>query len=358
MKRAARVAPAKAGTSFDKSAGIIFDIAPGTDAPCVIRATDTEVFYVEVLETNSCEGDKCRWRLPSQLLANVIGTLPATAGKQVTFTWDGAGPIVITSGRMKVQFNLILNPFFPEWDVVDSLQLVTAPNFGGNMTRVEWAASKAGPAPLNGVLIDGTHMLATDRYRVARVPCKIDMPEGSIVIPAWSVGQLMKQMGDVLVGVSGNMFVAMPDDYTQIQVVSLGGQMPPIERVTSLVYDQQITVGKDALLERINRATQFSGADRAPILSVYIGREGLAVFMANADIGLFGDEIELLGQADHPRVKIMFSPKMLIDALTNAPNNTVTIKYSPSNVGLPICIDGDSGYEAWIAPRTEKSPTQ
>lgn len=357
LKRAARVAPAKVGSSFDKAAGIIFDVAPGTDAPCVIRATDIETFYVEVIDTNSCEGDACRWRLPSQLLAGVIGTLPGTTGKQVTFTWDGAGPVIITSGRMKVQLNLNLNTFYPEWNVVDSLQLVNAPNFGGNITRVEWAASKEGPAPLNGVLIDGTHMLATDRYKVARVPCEIDVTE-PMVIPAWSIGSLMKQMGDVLVGSTGNMFVAMPDDYTQIQVVKLGGDMPPVQKITSLSYEQEVSFDRTDLLDRISRAVQFAGADRAPILSIYIGRGGLAVFMQNDDIGLFGDEIDLTGQADHKRTKILFTPRMLIDALNHAPNPKVTLKYNPSNVMIPVCIDGDSGYEAWVAPRREMKPSE
>lgn len=356
MKRSARVAPGKVGTSFDKAAGIVFDIAPSTDAPCIVRATDTETFYFETLEVISAEGDACRWRLPSQIMSSVIGTMPASSGKTVTFSWDGQGPILISSGRMRVSLNLIKNPHYPDWDVVDATSLVNAPNFGGNITRVEWAASK--DSPLNAVMIDGEYMISTDRYRIARVECPINLNGPSVLIPAWSIGQLIKQMGDVLVGSSGNMFIVMPDDFTQIQVVTLGNQFPSLKRVFDIGYDEEVKLNREELLRHINNAVQFAGANRDPLMTIYLGREEVAVHLLNQDIGLFGDVIEVPGQVSGPRTKIHFTPKMLVDALTNAPNNNITFKFNPSNVKLPVCIDGDSGYTAWVAPRTEISSQQ
>lgn len=355
MKRAARVAPAKVGTSFDKAAGIVLDIAPGTDAPCIVRATDTEVFYLEVLETISAEGDKCRWRLPSQLMASVIGAIPPTSGRTVTFTWQGSGPITITSSRMKIELNLILNPFYPDWDAIDASSLVSAPAFGAAITRVEWAASKEGPPPLNGVLIDGTYMVATDRYRIARVECSVPMSGGPIIIPAWSIGSLLKSMGDVLIGTSGNMFVAMPDDFTQIQVVTLGEKFAPVQKAYELPYEEHVTVGREELIRYINSAVQFAGANRDPMVTLWFGREELAVHLHNQDLGMFGDVILTPGQATHERMKIHFTPKMLLDALNQAPNARVTLNYKPGDIKKPIRIDGDSGYTVWCVPRTEIS---
>lgn len=355
LKRAARVAPAKVGTAFDKAAGIVLDIAPGTDAPCVVRATDTEVFYLEVLETISAEGDKCRWRLPSQLMASVIGSIPPTSGRTVTFSWEGSGPVRITSSRMKVELNLMLNPFYPEWDAVDATQLVNAPNFGGAITRVEWAASKEGPAPLNGILIDGSYIVATDRYRIARVECPIPLPGPPLIIPAWSIGHLLKSMGDVLIGMAGNLFIVMPDDFTQFQVVTMGDKFSPVEKLYALPYEESVHVGKDELLRQINNALSFAGSNRDPMVTLWFGREELAIHLHNQDIGMFGDVIPVAGQATHERVKIHFTPKMLVDALTNAPNNTVEIKYKPELPRSPICITGDSGYTVWCVPRSEIS---
>lgn len=355
MKRAARVAPAKVGTAFDKSNGIILDVNPGTDAPCVVRATDTEVYFIEALETISAEGDSCRWRLPSQLVAAVIGSIPPTSGRTVTFSWDGQGPITITSLRMKLEINLNGNPHYPDWSAVDATSLVSAPNFGGNLTRVEWAASKQGPSPINGILINGSHLITTDRYRIARVECPIPLTGPPVIIPAWSIGQLLKSMGDVLIGTSGNMFVAMPDDFTQIQVITLGEKFLPVEKIFAVEYDNEIKINREDLLRHISNALQFAGSDRDPMVSLYIGREEMAVHLYQQDVGMFGDVIELPGQAEHPRIKINFTPKMLTDALTNAPNNTVNFLYDVSNKKLPVRIDGDSGYNAWCVPRTEIS---
>jgi DNA polymerase III sliding clamp (beta) subunit (PCNA family) len=356
MKKAARVAPAKVGSSFDKAAGIVLDIAPNTDAPCIVRATDTDVFYMETVDVVQATGDKVRWRLPSQLLANVIGTIPATAGKNVTFAQNSPSQVEISSGRMRAKLNLNANPFYPEWDTTDGLSLRAAPNFGGNITRVEWAASKNGPAPLNGVHLDGEYIVATDRYRIARVPCLIDLPNGPVTIPAGSIGQLLKQMGDVLVGVDEMLFVAMPDDYTQIKTITLGQEYISLRKITSLTYGERIEFSKALLVDKIQKAGNFAGADRSPVLSLYVGKGELAVFMSNEEVGLFGDVIELPSQADHPRTQIRFTPKMLLDALNNAPNDKVAMEYEPLNVKRPIHIDGDSGYEVWLAPRAENVP--
>lgn len=357
IKKAARVAPVKVGSAFDKAAGIVFDIYPGTDAPCIIRATNTDIFYVETIDTIKCEGDTVRWRLPSQILANIIGNISSAAGRVVTFTHQRPNVIEINSGRMKLNLILNGNPYYPEWDITDGGILTTAPNFGGNITRVEWAASKNGPSPLDGVHITGTHIIATDRYRIARVPCEINLPSGPITIPAWSIGQLLKQMGDVEIGVDGNLFVAQPDSYTQIKTTIIGQQYPPIDRITSMEFEERIDVNRSVLLGQIQNASQIAGADRAPVMVMIIGKNELAVMMSNDEIGLFGDVTELNGQADHGRVQIRFTPRMFIDALNNAPNDKIAIKYNPGNVNLPIGLDGDSGYEAWIAPRAEKTPT-
>jgi len=358
IKKAARVAPTKVGSAFDKAAGIIFDVYPGTDAPCVVRATNTDIFYVETVDVVNAEGDAVRWRLPSQVMANIIGNMPTTAGKVVTFTQKDSNVVEIASGRMRLKLVLNLNPYYPEWDITDPEDLVVASNFGGNITRVEWAASKNGPSPLDGVHISGTHIIATDRYRIARVPCEIDLPSGPITIPAWSIGQLLKQMGDVSIGVDGSLFVAQPDSYTQIKTTILGAQYMPIDRVTSMQFEEQVEINRSHLLSCIQNASQMAGADRAPVLTVIVGKEEFAVTMNNQEIGLFGDVVEIDGQATHPRVQIRFTPRMLIDALNNAPNDKITFKYNPSNINLPIGLDGDSGYEAWIAPRSEKTPTQ
>jgi DNA polymerase III sliding clamp (beta) subunit (PCNA family) len=118
-------------------------------------------------------------------------------------------------------------------------------------------------------------------------------------------------------------------------------------------------ISKTLLLQQIQNASQMAGADRAPVMRIIIGKGELAVMMSNDEIGLFGDVIELdAGQAMHNRITLKFTPRMFIDALNNAPNDKVKLKYNPEKTNLPVGLDGDSGYEVWIAPRSEKTPNQ
>lgn len=353
MKKAARVAPSKIGSAFDKAAGIVFDLDPNSKLPCVIRATDTQTFYLETIDVVNIEGEKVRWRLPSQLLGNVIGTIPALAGRQVKFEQISPTQVQISSGRMRVKLNLNTNPNYPEWEPADSLTLTEAPNFGECVTRVEWAAAKSGLPPLNGVHIDGEYITATDKYKIARVPCKIDLDE-PVTIPT-GVGNLVKQAGDVKVGMDDKLFVVAPDEYTQFKTVVFGSEYAPIERIASMTFEEEIKFNRSELIDKIQKATNFSGSDRMPVVELFLGREELAVMMENMEIGLFGDVIELAGQAEHKRIRIRVTPDMMIGALSHSPSDMVTLKYSPSATNRPILIEGDSGYQSWIVTRSERT---
>lgn len=354
IKKASTVAPAKVGSAFDKAAGVLIEISPDTEAPCVVRATDTEMFYTESVDVVRAEGDKVTWRLPSQLVAQVLNNV-ANKGN-VTFTQESKSEVLITCGRMKARMVMMDSFIYPTWEISAMEDLREAPDFGASITRVEWAASKSGPAPLNGVRLDGEYIIATDRYRVARTPCKIDLPNGPIVIPAWTVGRLLKPVGDVLIGMDGNLFVAMPDDYTQIKTVTIAEKYPEIEKIFAIEYNQEVKLQKNIFIETINKAAGFAGADRAPIVTLIIGQGEFAVMLHNREVGLFGDVMEIPGEADHKRIQIKITPQMLISGLVNAPGNSVTFRYNTDNIKLPLGINGENGYQAWVAPRTEKDP--
>ncbi len=357
MKKAASIAPAKAGSAFDTAAGIVMDISPGTDSPCVIRATDTEVFFIESLDVVKADGPQIRWRLPSALLANVIGTQSAGSGKTITFKQISPTQIQVSSGSMRSKINLNGNTNYPIWEPSPAVNFTMAPNFGTAVSRVLWAADKGGVPVMSGFHLDGEYVIATDRYRIARFPMKIDLDE-PITIPAGRLGSILKQSGDILVGRDGELFVMMPDDYTEVKTTIYGGQYPPIRRIFDTVYPQSITFSKNTLVESVQRATNFAGTDRAPVLFLYLGKDQLALMMQNPEVGQYGDVIDVPGQAMHDRVTIRFTPSMILDACNNSPNDNVTLYYNIDATNRPVKLDGGAGYECWLAPRMETNPTE
>lgn len=351
IKTAARIAPSKSGHAFDKAAGIVLDIFPDGDVKCVVRATNTDIFSAEVISVVEANGPEVRWRLSSMVLAGVIGSLPISSGRTVTLVQEKSS-IKILSGRTKATMILMDPTYYPDWDSFDSTTMTQVNGLGGRIAQVEWAASSTPTPPLCGVYLDGSYAVATDRYRVARVPCKVDL-EKPIIIPSGILGSVIKPMGDVGIAVRGGLLQISVDGYRQIQTITYDMEYPPIEKVLRTDYPAKVQVDKQELLDMLSRANNFAGSDRAPLLRMFFGKEEVAAMMSNDEVGILGDVIEVPGQISHPRTEIGFTPKNLIDGVGKAPGAKVTLQYDPQNYKSPTYISDGSGYEAWIVPRAE-----
>lgn len=346
VKKAARVAPAK-GQAFDKAAGILLEIAPDVST---IKATNLEIFYTEWIDPVEVEG-MSTWRLPAQLLASVLGSLPIGSNRTVTFEQNDR-VLKLSAGRTRAQFNLIDPEYYPVWLPFDPDDLIVVPDMGGRIAQVSWAASKnPAEAPFCGVHFNGDLAIATDRYRFSVAPLKVAL-ERPVTIPGSTLTQVLNNTGEVSIGFDDRQMLVLPDEHTQIRCITYDQSYPKIDRVMKRDHPENVTLKKTELLEIINRALNFTGSDRTPTMRVYIGSEEIAVMMTNTEIGMLGDVVEVPGQATHKRLELKFTPKNLIDALTNAPNEEVTLCYDPEKPGN-FRIDGGSGYEAWIAPRKD-----
>lgn len=352
IKKAERVAPSK-GAAFDKSAGIVLDLQP-QDSSVVVRATNTLIYYMEWVDPLEIEGDAKSWRIPSRVFAGVIGSLPIGSGKKVTIEEVQNGvqtQLLLTSGRTKARFNLLPIEYYPAWTPFDPDNLFPAPDLGGRLAQVEWAAGKEGDIPWCGVHFDGEIAVATDRYRIATVPLKIEGLDRGVTVPAGMLTPVLKQTGEVMIGVEENFLLVMPDEHTQVRASIYAAQYPNTKHIVNREPTQKTMLRKGELLEIINRANNFSGADRTPMLRMFFGKEEIAVMMANGEIGLLGDVVETPGFGDHERIEIRFTPKNIADALDKAPNEEVILGYTPEKPDAAFYIDGGSGYKALVQPR-------
>lgn len=360
VRRAAKIAPGKAGHAFDKANGILFEINPAAEVQCLIRTTNLDAFHSEIIGTVSADGDPVRWRLPSQLLAQVVGSLPLKSGSQVTFTQEKRR-VTVKQDRMKATMGLIDDDAYPDWEMFDGSSLTTVSALGGRVAMVEWAATNDGTPPLCGVYLDGEYAYATDRYRLARVPCKLDLAK-PIVIPAGILGQCLKSMGDTGMQANEHQLLLAPDAYTQLKTVIYDIQYFPVKMMFDTTqYETHVEINKVDLLEKLNQANSYVGAERNPTVRTFWGRGEIAVMMENQEMGLFGNVVELPGQLDHARVEIKFSPKNLMDALVHAPENKVTIHYdnltTDPRVSKNVKVTGGAGYECIVMKRAATQPT-
>lgn len=358
IKKAERIAPSK-GSAFDKAAGIVMEINPDTAAPVVVRATNTDIYSMEWVDVVECTGDPAVWRLPSKPLAQVCGSLPIGTGKNVTLEViekkNGHFQLQLSQGRIKTLFNMMDTESYPQWSPFDPDLCFPASDLGGRIAMVEWAAGKKEEPPLNGVHFDGEKVVATDRYRLATVTLPIPDLKEPLTVPAGLLGTILKQTGELAIGVDGEQLLIMPDQYTQIRTVTFGHPYPKVGRLMKRDYPQKISLNKTAFLEFLGRASNFSAGDRIPTLRIFIGRGEVAVAMKNEQVGMFGDVIEVPGEADHKRVELLFTPKNIMEPISFVPNEKFDLYYDPESPTKLVYVNGGSNYECWIMPRFDTS---
>jgi DNA polymerase III sliding clamp (beta) subunit (PCNA family) len=351
IKKANIVAPSH-GKAFDEAGGIVLEILPD-DGLVLFRATNKDVFHTEWVQPLSIEGEATTWRLSSTLVAPVIASLPIGSGKTTVLEQVQHGQswrIEMKSGRTKAKFFLMDTAHYPQWEIFDPSELTVVNDLGGKLALVEWAAGLKELAPLCGININGEIVKATDRYKLAVVPLEIPGLENPVTIPAGMLAQILRQTGEVRVGFTEHQMLLMPNDTTQLRLVTFAGDYPTMAKLMNRERPFSLSVKKDELLAIVNRATLAAPGDRLPLLNLYIGKESIAAKVDGPESAVV-DQIDIPGQAQHPRVNIKVTPKMLTDILNHAPNDSVTIHYDVDKPEGVLYINGGSGFECWMVAR-------
>lgn len=355
IAKAAKLAPTRGG-AFDKAAGVMIEVDVEHEE-VTVRTTNLDVYYMEVCDAVSIEGESVRWLVPSSVIEAFAAKLPIGSGKQLKVEQEG-GYLNMQTGRTKARIHLMSHEHYPEWEPFQPDSLTAVDRFAGLLDLVQWAAEKGGTPPLNGICIDGEYIAASDRFKAARVPLKIDNVPESVVVPATLTKVLSKHLGDVEVGIADGKLLIMPDDSTQIKCILYGEKFPNLQPLYDRVNDNpdMLKFKKQAMLEILDRAMVMSGRDRLPSLRVFLVNEKVAVLMVDEHAGQLGDVLDVPGYCVHDRHQIIFNPRMLIDAVRQSPNDEVTMTYNQTDPYALVKIDGGSGYEVIIVPRRDLKP--
>lgn len=354
IKKASKIAPTK-GPAFDKAAGILMEVRPNDpEAQVTVKATNTDIFYLEWTNSLAVEGDEdWVWRIPSQLLAQILSSFPMGQNSSVELK-QVQGRLQIVCGKTRATISLMDPGYFPQFDPFDPSGLQEVKGLAARMTQVAWAADKS-TVPMNGIYLDGSTAVATNRYRLARVPLEAPFSE-PVTLPQDVIAPLMKETVDAMVGVFNGKFYMMPDDDTQIVANVYAAKFPDVKRALNPQRPAFVEVLKDQLADSINRMMLLVASDRYPRLDITFGDERIHIALRAEGTGLIEDQIDVDGQAVHEDFTNYFDPKNMLDAIRNCPNSKLKIGYDASNARVPFYIDGGSGYEAWVVPRAKTAP--
>jgi len=362
LKKVKSIAPSR-GQAFDKAAGIVIRLDPAMAGYAIIEATNLDLYYREWLPL--IESDATRdvaWRVAAKI-ADVIATLPIGSGKTVTLddaVKEGGRTLTVKSGRMKNNWQLLPIEYYPEWETFDPEDLTPIDNFGSRISMVEWATdSNEAAVPQNGVNFDGEWATATDTYKLARVPLKIGAgwaTDRTVTVPCKLLASLVKQTGTVSVGATDNQLLVMPDPSVQIRTTLYGVAYPTagVERIVANEYDGYFEAPKGAFLDLFTRAMVVLGADRFPMIDLFIGKGAVAVYALDEEEGDLGDVLDLPGFAAHDRINYLFTPKFLMEAIDKCPGDRVQVRYDTSNPLRIMRISDGGSYNCWVVPRRNR----
>lgn len=352
VSKATRVAPTK-GAAFDRSAGILFELRPSDPTHTItVKATNLDVTYLQWIDPISMEGDEGDWRVPSTLLAGILAGLPMGAGQKVVIAEKAneKDVLIITSGKIKAKIRTMPDVgSFVRWDPFDPVPLVNVAGFATRVAQASWACDRE-TAPYTGVHIDGTHIVATDRYRLVKVPCTVPVDE-PITVPLDVIAPIMRNLTDARVRAHEGRLQIMPDSHTQITSTIFGVSYPVLAPITDVTPKATMTLDRDILVDAMNRMLVLAKGERYPVSRLTVGNGAIEVHMNVPEVGEMEDTVSVAEGAAHDPYTIYFTPQNLVEGLNHASNPKVIVGYDPTSPRMPWRVDDGSGYLSWIVPR-------
>lgn len=354
VQKAARIAPTK-GAAFDLAAGLLFEVDPAT-AMCILKSTNLDTTYRQVLSVTDAKGDHTTWRLPSQLLSGLVSNLPLGAGNTITFADPGDGAVRIMSGSVKAKLSTISGTF-PAIPEFDTAKLSPASDFAHKVEQVSWACDKVQSNIMAGVHIDGEHLVACDRQAGALVPCVVPL-DRAVTVPLAPLAPVLRMATDARMGATDRTLHLMLDAETQITAKIYEEKYPDVKAIRPASHRYEVELPRQPLIDAINRMLIVARAERMPVIKLTFTPgivPSLVLDVIVPDTGRIQDSVNIGGKVPAEILEIWFTPGCLVGALDNAKNETVVMEFGPedlakTSLSMARFTDG-KGYEALVMPR-------
>lgn len=351
LRKVQRCIPAN-GQGFDiNGAGIFMEIRPGM--PVVVKGTNNELFYTEWVDALEIHGDPVDWRLPGRF-ADLVGALPMISGSQVTFE-DSAGVMKVTQNRISGTLRLIEPSGYPAWSVFDDTVTLPVATLGDKIAQVSWACHPQ-EAPLSGIYLDGKHMVATKRSCAARVPCEAPALANPVVAPLKLLGQVIRNAGDVRIGLLPTQIAVCPDEYSQIRCVTYGEKYPNVGKALMTDYETSLRMPKKTLMDSVSRLNTITKS-KTSLLQIMIGAGEVSLMIRGLEREeKFEDSFTLESGGQHVPTIMRFDPSILLEGIGKGTGDSVELHYNlvdPKANRIPVYVSDGMGYEAWFMQRAE-----
>lgn len=359
VNKASRIAPTK-GPAFDRASGILIEIdQPSKNA--TIKSTDLEVTFMQDIPFLEGQGDNVIWRIPSTVLADIVGQLKMGQDNVVEFIDRGDGAIRIKSNRLIAKLAVLDASEFPRnFTKFPAEGMIPAGQLGQRVEQVAWAVDHKSQI-LGGVHIDGKRLIGCNYYTIATIPCEVALTE-PVTVPLSSVAILLKQGSDVRCRAVEKQFQIMLDEETRTTTTVIAQKFPDINPILREDFIGTISTHRQSFVEALNGIMVLIRQERLPRLRMEINGAGLMKLltfdMEVPDLGRMQNSIDV--STDYLDIyEAAFAPKMVLDAVSNSRAEQIWLDFGhpdPAKSSLStIRIRDEHGYQCYVSTKKADS---
>jgi DNA polymerase-3 subunit beta len=279
-----------------------------------VTGTDLEVTVRTELDVEVMDGGSTV--IPARLATEAVRKLPPGA---VVLQAEG-GEVEITGGGPRFRFREFTVEDYPKIGEPDLTGAVTVDGsaFASAVGQVSVAASTDDARPiLTGVYFENEggklRMVTTDTYRLAvRDLPSIDAHLVGLV-PVRALKELARSVGASELKVAmGDREAAFVSARGSLTARLIEGSFPPYRKLIPESYPNRVTVGRDALLDAIDRASLVA-EDHIPI-RMTLQEGGIDLSVTRQDVG--GETEHVEAEYSGEEMTIAFNSRYLNDGVT------------------------------------------
>ena len=209
---------------------------------------------------------------------------------------------------------------------------------------------------LNGILFvaEGKQLslVATDGHRLAFASATLDIevPKQEVILPRKTVVELQRLLSDADGAIEmqfANNQAKFVFDGMEFVTKLVEGKFPDYNRVIPKNHKNSITLGRDALLNTLQR-TAILTSDKFKGVRLNIDPGSLRVASNNAEQEEAVDELDIDYGGDS--IEIGFNVTYLIDALTNMTQDMVKLELSDGNSSALFTIPDNATFKYVVMP--------
>lgn len=209
---------------------------------------------------------------------------------------------------------------------------------------------------LNGLLllVEGKELraVATDGHRLAfaSVEIEADLPRQEIILPRKTVLELNRLLVDneeplnITLATNQVRFA-----FGSVVLVSklIDGKFPDYERVVPATLKNHVKVGRQALMQAMNRAAILTN-EKFRGVRVVLGENRLKLIAANAEQEEAQEEMEIEYNGD--AIDVGFNVGYLLDVLNNVQTDEIQWSFNDANSSALITVPGNERFKYVIMP--------